>query len=235
MQFDIREIPVARSMIALAIQPEHPYQAYFSLWAAFNNIYVLVNERLQAPKHSEGNTDGVKFDEGKNTWGYRFPKYESTSSERDVIKTAVGTLDDDAKHDLIIHDNTHFFVHRRPRGIHSRTDSLGQEINGVLNLTRTININYPVWSPIRRQSYETYIQGDHSAQTELTEQIAIMLYTIRNNLVHGHKSVAEATDVRVVEMALPLLGILVQSFIINHNELANRLTETWRIRHENPR
>ena len=232
MQFDIREILVARSMIELAIQSEHPFQAYFSLWAAFNNIYVLVYERLQAPKHSEGNTDGVKFDEGKNTWGYRFPEYKPTS-ERVQITEAVRDLDDDAKHKLIIHDNTHFFVHRRPRGIHSRTDSLGQEINGVLNLTRTININYPVWSPIRRQSYEKYIRGDHSAQTELAEQIAIMLYTIRNNLVHGHKSVAEATDVTVVEMALPLLRILVQSFIINHNELANRLTEPWRIRHEN--
>jgi hypothetical protein len=40
-----------------------------------------------------------------------------------------------------------------------------------------------------------------------------LLYTIRNNLVHGGKNPDEANDIEVVEKALPLLDMVVISFI----------------------
>jgi len=40
-----------------------------------------------------------------------------------------------------------------------------------------------------------------------------MLYVIRNNLVHGGKSPTEANEISVVKNAIPLLEIVVLSFI----------------------
>jgi hypothetical protein len=83
----------------------------------------------------------------------------------------------------------------------------------VLNVTRTVNPQSPVWSPIDKQAYGRYIAGDHSDIKLLAEQIVFMLYTVRNNLVHGSKNPGEENDLAVVENALPLLELLVGAFI----------------------
>ena len=64
-----------------------------------------------------------------------------------------------------------------------------------------------------------YLKGDRSEINILVEQIIMMLYTIRNNLVHGNKNPGEANDVEVVGYALPILEIVVTSFIYNLPEL----------------
>jgi len=114
---------------------------------------------------------------------------------------------------LIKNPCVRFFVERKPKGAPGKWDTAGQLINGVMNITRTRNSNEPVWSPIEKQKYENYLAGDTSNQDELAKQIVFMLYTIRNNLVHGSKNQNQANDVEVVEMALHLLEIVAHAFI----------------------
>lgn len=210
MKFHEVEVPVAISMLALAERVDHPFQRYFCYWAAFNNIYTLVGERQGLAPSFELDRNQQRKNEQK--WTYTFPKVK-TPSEHSQILEAIKQTDIQTKHSLISHPNIPFFVERLPQGVHSKFDAAGQEINGVLNVNRTINSQSPVWSPINRQEYEKFIGRDYSGQDVLTEQIVFMLYAIRNNLLHGSKSPGEENDVTVVENGLPLLETLVVSFI----------------------
>jgi hypothetical protein len=210
MKFFNIEIPVAMSMIQLAELAQHPFQKFFSYWAAFNNIYTLIGEHLGMIVQPDLDKDGnPKIDK---SWNYIFPKVK-TSSEKQQISEAINQLDAQTKDTVIKHPNIHYFVDRTPVGVMSNHDNRGQVINGVLNITRTANPQSPVWSPIEKPAYKSYLAGDITAQEILSEQIVYLLYTIRNNLVHGSKRPDEANDVQVVEMSLPLLQIIVQSFI----------------------
>jgi len=46
----------------------------------------------------------------------------------------------------------------------------------------------------------------------LARQIVDLLYTIRNNFMHGSKKLDDANDIKVVENALPMLELIVTSF-----------------------
>ncbi len=210
MKFYEIEVPVSISMISLADGAKHPFQRYFCYWAAFNNIYTLVAERVGLRTILDLDSQGTVKTEQR--WAYTFLKVR-VPREHEQISQAIQQLDADTKHTLISHQNIRFFVERKPKGVNNKHDALGQEINGVLNVNRTVNPTSPVWSPINRQEYEKYIAGDHSGQDTLAEQIVFMLYAIRNNLLHGSKSPGEENDVRVVENALPLLELLVTAFI----------------------
>lgn len=210
MKFHPGEVPVAISMIELAEMAQHPFQQYFSLWAAFNTIYTLVAER-QGVKVEE-----VLEEDGRPKtimlWDYTFPRVR-VPGERDQINEAITQLSDRTKDVIILHASTHFFVERVPRDVDGQFDSRGQRINGVLNISRTVSPELPVWSPINPDAYEQYLSGDFSQRDLLAEQIVFMLYTIRNNLVHGGKRMDDANDEQVVKMALPILEIVVKSFI----------------------
>ena len=221
MKFHHIEVPVAASMIELAAQAQYPFQKYFCIWTAFNNIYTLIAKRL-VERHMVSSAqdlvvelvkeDGVVKFNRRDAWGYSFPKV-TASQERRQISEAIKQIDRPTKHILINHPNVYFFVVRSPKGTRLKVDHEGKQINGVLNVTKTVNPQYPVWSPINQQAYKNYLAGDLATQTILIEQVLFMLYTIRNNLVHGSKSMSEANDVEVVGMALPLLEIVVRSFI----------------------
>jgi len=210
MKFYDFEIPIAQSMLELGDIAQHPFQRYFCYWAAFNNIYVLIGKR-------NGQVVQLNLDRNRNQrtqqkWGYTFPSVK-IPQERMLIIEAVNQFSVPTKHSIITHPSVRFYVYRKPVGVRSKRDRAGQLINGVLNITRTVNSNLPVWSPINQQKFENYLVGDLSDQDELAEQIIFMLYTIRNNLVHGSKNQNEDNDVQVVEMALPLLELVVRSFI----------------------
>jgi hypothetical protein len=133
--------------------------------------------------------------------------------ERRQISETAKQIDRATKHALIAHPNVYFFINRHPTGTQLAVDNNGKPINGVLNVTKTVDPQYPIWSPIDRQAFENYAEDKLAIQAILTEQIVFMLYTVRNNLVHGSKSMNEANDIDVVEAALPLLEIVVRSFI----------------------
>ena len=83
----------------------------------------------------------------------------------------------------------------------------------LLRFLQTVNLQSPVWSPIDKQAYQQYMAGDPTCQDILVEQIILMLYTVRNNLVHGGKNPEEANDIRVIENALELLELVVKAFL----------------------
>ena len=210
MNFHAVEIPVASSMTSLARMAEHPFQKYFCYWAAFNNIYKQIAAR-------QGNSVRLNMDNNTglpkvvNIGSYTFPRV-IVPREGDLIDNAINELTIEFRNELISHPNISFFVERLPRGVMSRYDNEGQFINGVLNVTKTIDQNYPVWSPIDKIAYDRYMKGDISEQNLLAKQIVFMLYVIRNNLVHGGKNPTEANDIYVVENAFPLLVHVVGSF-----------------------
>lgn len=210
---DHREIPIAMSMIELVDISLHSFQKYSSLWTAFNNIYVLLSKRRGLRVIPSLSRDGqYRFG---NYWKYYFPKV-NTPSETEQIEAAIQFFNPDIRDKLIRHRNISFFIGRTPTGVREKYDHRGQEINGVLNLTRSIIPELLVWSPIDRIAYHDYLNGNANVQQLLVEQIVFMLYTIRNNLVHGGKNPSDANDNQVIEMALPLLREIVNYFIVEN-------------------
>jgi len=151
MKFFEIEVPLACSMIQLAEHAVHPFQKYFCYWAAFNNIYTLVAQRNGVTIQPNLDLNGQGRTERK--WTYIFPSVR-TPKEHEQIIEAVNELDVRAKDALISHPKARFFVERVPLGVTGNHDSLGQLINGVLNVTRTVNSQSPVWSPIDKQAYK---------------------------------------------------------------------------------
>jgi hypothetical protein len=211
MKFKTFEVPIAISLIQLAEDAQHPFQKYFSFWAAFNNIYTLVGRLRGLIVQPDLDRNGNPHTELR--WNYSFPKVK-IPSEKQQISEAINQLDAKTKDVIIQHPSIRFFVDRTPANVTRDHDALGQLINGVLNITRTINPQLPVWSPIDKPAYESYITGNIASQEILAQQIIFLLYTVRNNLVHGGKNENEANDIRVVENSLPLLEIVVRSFIL---------------------
>ena len=214
-QYSRIEVPVAYSMIHLANRsPKYRYryfQEYMCYWAAFNTLYSTIAEQA-------GKRPTLSMDNGeprvRQLWNYKFPVVRIIS-EIDQIDEALNLMSFELKHRLIVDDNTRFFVYRVPKGIDTEYDQLGQRINGVLNLNRTVNNQYPVWSPVDICMYENYMddkQNDNH-QAVLADQIVKLLYIVRNNLFHGGKRADDAIDREVVNHALPLLKMIVKSFL----------------------
>jgi len=214
------EVPVAYSMIKLArSSPKHDNKAlqdYICYWAAFNNVYKTIAAREGQQTELKRNDDGTL--KTRTIAGVKIP-IVNRSSERYQIDIASGKLSDDIKDRLIKDENTRFFVYRTPvfDGERIEIDSIGQRLNGVINIGYTSDKNFPIWSPIDVQAFEQYIENQQNQNSEirdeLTKQIVNLLYTIRNNIVHAGKRANDASDCEVAEKAIPLLRIIISNFI----------------------
>lgn len=212
MIFDRNEVPVAYSMVRCAERQTEPLSRFACFWMAFNNIYVVVADRNGLrPKYDRRNGELAT----ERRAHVAVPKVKPPK-ERDQIQSVFAALTDDVKHSLIIHSSTAFFVRRTPcwRNTRIEHDATGQRLNGVLNVGFTIDKRYPVWSPVDPNEFERYASGDVQLRNSLSNQILWMLYTIRNNLFHGGKLADDANDLEVVEKALPLLMMIVNSFLV---------------------
>jgi hypothetical protein len=213
------EVPVAYSMVAMAAQtpPERradAMQQFMCYWAAFNNIYVTISERAGRRAQLRRNPDGsIRTREIAQV---KIPEV-STVSEREQIDSVFQQFPDDLKRALVEHTSAHFFVHRTPRwrGQPVVQDEGGQRLNGVLNVGYTIDARYPVWTPVDIIEFDAYQQGDRTAERRdaLAKQILDVLYTVRNNTFHGGKRADDANDNQVLTEALPLLAMIVKSFV----------------------
>lgn len=219
VRFHPYDLPVAYSMIAAARRLDarregyHPFQQYFYYWAAFNNIYTTIafagnnapSLKLRPDKTVETETIGSVL----------IPKVKPVS-ERKQIESAIAEFDDKLKHRLITHPSTEFFFNRTPswHGNRIEADNFGQMLNGVINVNHTVDVNYPVWSPIDPVLYPRYMTrpDDSEAREFLAKQIVKVLYTVRCNLMHGGKRYDDANDETVVEHAIPLLRLIVAAF-----------------------
>jgi hypothetical protein len=216
-KFERELIPVAYSMIAIAEQKaeDEIYEKYLNFWMAFNNIYTTIaftNPNLRQTLGYETDNNGII--KRTNIGNLQIPKVRLTS-EREQIELSFTEFDDTLKNALISHDNTSFFVNRTPNWLDQpiSADSLGQNVNGVLNINKMIDSTNPVWSPIEKTKYDNFVSGNHSDRDELAKQILFLLYAIRCNLMHGGKRYDDAIDRQVVGSALPLLELIVRAFL----------------------
>lgn len=213
------EIPVAYSMVALALQSAklgpQPFQEFMCYWTAFNNIYTTIAEqngqfaRLRTKKDGTINTreNGSVF----------IPEVDMALNEREEIGLAYNKFSADLKYELITHPNTDFFVHRTPKwhGREIKVDGNGQTLNGVINIRYTVDEKNPVWSPVDFGAYERYIHGKPEPDDTnlLARQLLFLIYTVRNNTFHGGKRANDANAHEVIQKALPLLKIIVEFFM----------------------
>jgi len=217
--FESHELPIAHSMIAAAnrVRPRrdgrHPYEKFFLLWTAFNNIYTTIADRQGYSTQLIVSDDGtVATCPNGNV---RIPKVKPVR-EREQIYLALGEFDDKLKNKLILHESTKFFINRVPfwQGTRIEQDTFGQRVNGVINVSYTSSPDYPIWSPVDSQIYEGYLANPDNEEDRdfLTKQIIDLLYTVRKNLMHIGRKFDDANDISVVEHALPLLELIVGSF-----------------------
>lgn len=210
------EVPVAFSMVAVAkqIPANNPIQKYITLWVAFNNIYTTLTEYSGEGPTLRTDENGVV--RTKLIAGRLVPQVK-TKSESEQILIAVDELSLETKQAIIGHPSTAFFVYRVPewRGQKIEFDSNGQRVNGVINVGRTVNARYPVWSPIEIDRYERFARGRSESDDVnlLVEQLVRVLYTIRNNAMHGGKRADHENDLKVATKALPLLEMIVSYFL----------------------
>lgn len=216
---NLQAFPVAHGMIELSRRSNlDDFIRYMCLWSAFNNIYQYLGDGdgLSATLHRVNPYPG-----SREIDGYFLP-HVRTQSEQKLILNAVQKLTDTQKSDLLLKPQVEFFVRRTPKGAagdilpgrRGLFDPRGQRINGVLNRTRTVDPLYPYYAPIDLEKFEALQAGDLSHLQLLSEQLAMLLYTVRNNLMHGHKEVRSDNDGEVVRNAYPILEYLVNCFVI---------------------
>jgi hypothetical protein len=162
------EVPVAWASVAFAKKHEHPFVAFSNYWAAFNNCYVTLYGLDGKNKAS------LRIDSGnpktRSNGSVKIAEVTGIPSERDEIEHAFGQFTEKLKIDLIGSPHTQFFLERTPilqqqyGPVPIATDAFGQKLNGVLNLSRTVNANYPVWSPLDRPAYERFQGGNASKE-----------------------------------------------------------------------
>jgi hypothetical protein len=194
------DIPVAVSMIELArMILLQPFQEFICYWTAFNNIYTTIADREGCHARLRRNPDGtLKTRPATRLIGNIKMASVDIPKETAQIDLAFTHFSKELKHRLITHENTRFFVYRVPvwKGQEIEFDTYGQKLNGVLNVGYTADPGYPVWSPIDIQLYENCMNSNQSLTVvdTLAEQILYVLYTVRNNLVHGSKAANDANS-----------------------------------------
>lgn len=212
------EVPVAYSMVAMASQTParrpDAIQQFMCYWAAFNNIYVTIAERAGKGAQLKLNPDGSIR---TRVVGQVNVPVVTTISERDQLELAFAHFADDLKRRLVEHASARFFVDRTPiwHGQRIEYDDGGQRLNGVLNVRYTVDARHPVWTPIDRAEFEAYCGGEKTPKRRdvLAAQVLDVLYTVRNNTFHGGKRADDASDNEVLAKALPLLTMIVWSFV----------------------
>lgn len=218
LRMNLRSFPIAYGMINISQESNlNVFIRYMCLWSAFNNIYQILADKDNLG--SEINRENP-FKKRRPLEDYFLPNVK-TLSEQTVILNAVQKISKYQQEELLHLPQVVFFVYRTPQGAKGVScpdrpglfDRHGQRINGVLNRTRTVDSLHPYYAPIDMEKYEAFLEGDSSHAELLTNQLALLLYTVRNNLMHGHKEVTSDNDGEVVRNAYPLLEYLVRCFV----------------------
>lgn len=198
--------------------------AYLATWIAFNAVYVTEYNRPYAQRVKSG----PKYSPQPNEYGLRLVRLQRSPSERDMIRHAIKKLPTDFKRELInLPSPTKkgdtclgFFARRTPiwQDQEIVQDALGQLVNGVINVRKTISREEPYWSPVDQQALEHFVTEAAEGKVPnvpdiLTKQVGDILYTVRNNLFHGCKGSDDAYDDKVLQNALQLLQAIVNFYI----------------------
>lgn len=184
------------------------------LWSAFNNIYTIIG-------YYHGIKPGIGLEKDGSIKvrqnGSVLIPVPIAPREHELLDSVFSEFTINLKDELITHENTKFFVYRKPKwhGIEIDHDGRNQLVNGVINVSLTLDENNVIWSPIDVSSYKDYMRGqrDDTTRDFLAKQIVYMIYTIRNNTHHGSKRHDDANDTEVINKAIPLLEKIVISFL----------------------
>jgi len=219
LPMSLADFPVVSGMMRLAGRSTRNYfSKYMCLWSAFNNIYQYLSG--QDGFGSELLYDSNNKLRTKEINGYLMPMVK-TDSETDLILRAINKLDSEQIKEWLELPEVSFFVNRTPESAKGEChpekagcfDTNGQRINGMLNRTHTVNPLYPVYAPIDMEKYESFLNGDLTSIDLLSKQLVMLLYTVRNNLMHGNKMVSSDNDSEVVRKAYPILEQLLGYFV----------------------
>ena len=154
LQYDKDDFAVACSMVRWidANPTAAPIHVYASYWMAFNNIYVTLADFSRKGPALKRDSNGIV--KTQQLYGCDMPKLERVT-EWDQIDIAAEELADDAKAELVEHENVAFFVRRSP--VFDRypleKNKAGQKLNGVLNVGYSLSKDYPVWSPVSQEAH----------------------------------------------------------------------------------
>jgi hypothetical protein len=201
-------------MVELAAQVHDPRQGYICYWMAFNVIYTALAAASGLRPEFSLRRNGTRVT--RRVGAVKVTQVHPPS-ESAQINAAFGHLSADLKHQLIVHEDTPFFVYRKPtwRGTALETDTFRQRLNGVINVGHTIDPRYPVWSPIDVKLYRQYTNKgpDDATRDILARQVLDVLCTVRGNLLYGGEPADAESSAQVVGKALPLLAKVVFYFL----------------------
>jgi hypothetical protein len=211
------EFPLAFSMVRLA---EHgmrgelePLEQFMCYWIGFNNICVTIANESGGTAAALQSGARPQFEE---VGGFTMPRVHAARA-RARLQAVFAMLTPQLKETLILHRCTRFFVNRQPRfqGQELTVDARGQRLNGVLNIGKTLAAGDPVWSPVDHAAYYAYVNGARSREgaDRLALEILLLLHTAGTNLFHGGRRADDASDINIVEQALPLLKEVVGAFV----------------------
>jgi hypothetical protein len=216
------EVGLARAMVELIRQAaQHPEQhasAYLCYWMAFTSIYAALGAQAGVKPHFGLNKNGTLQTHrvGALKMAEVFPPADSM-----LLAKASEHFPHAAKHKLVIHEDTRFFVYRTPvwQGKSITADGYRQRLNGVIDMRCTMDSRYPVWSPIDARMYTAYTcasakgEPDDENLNVLVEQVLDVLHTVYCNLLYSDKPTVDENAPTVIGKALSLLSSFVEDLL----------------------
>lgn len=203
--------PTAQAMLTLAGSlDEQPVQAYLCTWTAFESITRLMARQSGVkPQFSLRKNGTLRLMEMGDI---KMPKV--TAPNRELILTAaLEQLDVAVQHALIAHKSVEYFANRTPTFDDRvlKSDSRGQQLNGVIDISRTLDARYPIWNPISIAWYKAFIrrEADDALYLDLVTQIVSLLDTLRDNILYADGTNDQECGLNLVNCAQPLLNILI--------------------------
>ena len=199
-----------KAMLALAQQlpadPQSLVQSYMCYWIAFTSLaWRLARETGLNPTFGLRQNGTLRTrKEGDLKLAEIYPP-----TDKAILDRAARSFTTDTKHALIVHPSTHFFVNRTPtwNGESLKYDAYHQKLNGVVNISSTLDPRYPAWCPIDRTLHTHYIHNatPGKAQDHLAHQIVEILHVLYRNLLYAGPETKGENTTEVIEAGLGLL------------------------------
>jgi hypothetical protein len=211
------ECPTAEAMLSLSRSlNDYPIQAYLCSWTAFDSIIRLIARQSGVkPQFNLRKNGTLKM---KDVGGLRMPNV-TPPRKKDIYGSILEKLDIRIKHALIVHKSVEVCAYRTPTFNNRvvKSDRRGQQLNGILDISRTLDPRYPIWCPITLVWYKTYLRGeaDNEMRDNLVVQIVNILQTLRENILYDDGKNSQECGGNLVVCAQPLLNMLINGLTLD--------------------
>jgi hypothetical protein len=211
------ECPTAQAMLSLSRSLlDYPIQAYLCSWTAFDSLVRLIARQSGVkPQFNLRKNGTLKM---QDVGGLRMPNVKPPRS-KEIYSSILEKLDVRVKHALIVHKSVEVCAYRTPTFNNRvvKSDRRGQQLNGILDISRTLDPRYPIWCPITLAWYRTYLSddGDDEMRDNLVRQIITILETLRENILYDDGRNSQECGPNLVVCAQPLLNLLINGLILD--------------------